>query len=271
MNAFDDAEAERAAERVAGRLRALASSLPLRPAFVEALSIEAQPAIHALIFAISTDRAEDPTALEHHETMAMVALLGRSIAIEGTTPTAAHGVIPALLAALRAEGFAVPRTLDEPLDVVFLEGFVRGRDEKLRTEWAKRALEHVVLLQLGDRVGLVVVRGEHDAEALAERLEALAREAFARELEALVIDASASESALEAVAGPLLHFAETVASVGMRVCFVGPKAEEWARFVRAEFAASLPEAVASARRGSGFASRAERSLVLPLRAWFRAR
>lgn len=271
MNAYDDADAERAAERVATRLRERASALPLRAAFVEALGIEAIPAIHALIFAISTDRAEDATSLEHHETMAMVALLGRTFALEGTTPTAAHGVVPALLGALRDEGFAVPATLDQPLSVVFLEGYVRGRDERLRIDLAKRALEHVVLLALGDRVGCVVVRGEHESEPLGERLEALAREAFALDLAAVVLDVSVGEHAAESVGPSLLHFAETLASVGMRLHFVGTKAEEWAGHVGGEASGSLAEALGMARKGPAFARRAERTLVRPLRAWLRGR
>ncbi len=271
MSGFDDTEADRAAERIAQRLRESSARLPLRPAFVESLAIESQPAVHALLFAVSTDKAEDPNSLEHHETTAMVALLGRAFAMEGATPTAAHGVVPSLLGAFRAEGFAVPSSLDEPLSVVFLEGFVRGREERLRHDLEKRLLDHVVLRTVFPRVGLLFLQGGYESDGLSARLETLARQAFSAELASVVVDLELTEQATEDASGAILHFAELVASVGIRVVFHGTSSASLAEQAGAEARSNLPDALSHALTFAGLRVRGEHALVRPLRALFRGR
>lgn len=270
MHEDGDIEAEHAADRIVACLRERASRLPLRASFVEALGREARPAVHALLFALATERASDPASLEHHETMAMLALLGRSFALEGTTPTAAAGVVPAILEAFRDEGFAVPSELDAPLGLVFLEGFVRGREERLRADLAKQALEHVVLIEPLPRIGIVVIRGDHDAELLASHLEALAREAFARELAACVLDVSLGGDAGEG-GSPVLHFASLIASVGVHVIFVGPSADAWAEALGAESRPTTARAVDRALEHARLIVRDDRAFGIPLRGLLKAR
>lgn len=215
-----DHDAELMTDRIAARMRDALGRVPLRSTFVDALGVEARPAIQALLFALSTDKAEDTSSLEHHETTAMIALLGRSFAFDGTTPTAAASIVPALLGAFRDEGLGVPSSLDEPLGVVFLEGYVRGREERVRAEGADRALESVALVRLAPRVGLVVIRGGHEPEPMVKRLESLAREAFAHELVVCVFDVALRESG-EGALGPILHAIELFRSVGIEIVVTG--------------------------------------------------
>jgi hypothetical protein len=270
MSEWDDIEAEQCAERIVLTFRELAGKLPLRAAFVDSLGLEARPAVHALLFALATDRAGDSSSLEHHETTAMVALLGRSFALDGTTPTAAAGVIPAMLEAFRVEGFAVPSGLDAPLGVVFIEGFVRGREERLRVDASRRALEQIVLLEVLPHIGIIVIRGEHDSEALGSHLESLAREAFARELAACVIDAQASADQAD-LDSPVLHFSELVASIGTHVIFVGPSSATWAEVAHTEARPTVLAAVDAALHHARLVVRDDRSFVVPFRGFFRGR
>lgn len=266
----DDIEAELAAARVVAAFLTRVQRLPLRRAFVDSLAHESGPAVHALLFALTTDRALDTNALEHHESTAMVALLGRSFALEGATPTAACGIVPALLDGFREAGFAVPPALDAPLLSVFVEGFVRGREEKLRADLGARALAHVVLSEILPKIGLVTIRGEHDCEQLGRHLESIARQAFALELSVCVVDVSVSCDPSD-YEEPVLHFAELVASIGTGVIFVGPTAEAWATRLDGEACESLRAAVDRALVWARLIVRGDRAFVVPFRALFRGR
>lgn len=215
-----DADAELATDRILARMREALARVPLRSAYVDALDVEARPAVQALLFALGTDRAEDVNSLEHHETTAMFALLGRAFAFDGTTPTGAASVVPAILDGFRGEGLLVPGSLDRALGLVFLEGYVRGREERIRADSASRALDSVTLIRVAPKVGVVAVRGAHEPEALLARLESIAREAFAAELEACVVDPGPREPG-DAVLAPILDFASLLATVGTEVIVVG--------------------------------------------------
>jgi len=264
-----DVDAELVTDRIVARMRDALARVPLRSAYVDALGVEARPAIQALLFALSTDQAENTNSLEHHETTAMVALLGRAFAFDGTTPTAAAAVIPSLLTGFRGESIDVPSSLDHPLAVVFLEGYVRGREERVRVEAGKRALESVSLVRLAPRVGLVVIHGAHEPEQLTARLEAIAREAFALEIAACVFDVAIRESG-DAVLGPVTNAIELLRQVGTDVVVAGASSGMFPESV-AQSRDSTPDAVALAMSVAGLAIGRDRALPRTLRALLRAR
>ena len=211
-----DAEVEAEIAAILAALRARLERLPLRSEFVESMSIEAAPAVQALHFATSVSMAADVNSLEHHETLAMVALLGRSCAVEDITPTAAHGVVPAFLGAFEDCGIAVSPSVASAVSIVFLEGFLRGRDESFAACSEARALAQVVLVRLSEAVGLVVLTGEFDGDALGERLEQLARAAFRAQLAAVVVHHEGAATVSEAQRAAAFGFVDLLASVGVR-------------------------------------------------------
>lgn len=214
-----DAEAERAVAAILAAFRGSLAQLPLSAERVEHLVIEAAPAVSALHFSLTVGRADDPISLAHHESTAMVALLGRACAVDDVTPSAAYRIVPCLLGAFGANGLEAPPALGEALAIVFFEGFLRGRDETYASLAEASALRHVDLVPIAQRIGLVVIRGGYGSDALLERLEVLAREAFRAQFEAVVVHVESMDA--EALGGSLFGFCDALASVGIAPLVIG--------------------------------------------------
>ena len=93
-----DEDPEALAERILARFEGEGlADISLRPEVKVELALEARPAVHALLFGLGTDRAGDAASLEHHESLAMVTLLGRALArLELVKMLALAGLIAAL-------------------------------------------------------------------------------------------------------------------------------------------------------------------------------
>src|SRR5690606_24181028 len=120
-------------------------------------------------------------SLDHHETLAMATLLGRKLALVGATPTAAQRLVPALLGALRAEGWAGPPAIDDALGVLLVEGFVRGREESLVGAAARDVAARIPVVPIAPGVLGVFPVGHYDAAPVTEVMEALSRRLFREE------------------------------------------------------------------------------------------
>lgn len=138
----------------------------------EELSLEARPAIDVLASSLRVGRGERADAIEHHEGLALVTLLGRRAGHLGVTPTAALALVPAITAAL---GRDVPDGLLRALHSVCLEGYVAGRDEALGEDSRRRLAQVQPILALGARCFALVLVGEHEAEALSAVVDRFAR------------------------------------------------------------------------------------------------
>ena len=131
----NDEDPEALAERILARFcdEGL-SSISLRPEVKTELALEARPAVHALLFGLGTDRAGDASSLEHHESLAMVTLLGRALALSGATPTPVLRVVPALLTSQDGMRIAADPTHVQTFDAIYSRSARPGdRDRRARS------------------------------------------------------------------------------------------------------------------------------------------
>src|SRR5687768_10169223 len=147
-------------------------------ALLEELAAETRPVVEALLFATSSGAA-DANAIEHHEGLAMVTLLGRRVGALGATPSAALALVPSLAAGFRESGRTLPPALHGPLQAMCMEGYVAGREEHLVREHANRFAESQPVVKIAPRVLALFLSGEHESEDLAEVVDRLGRQMLA--------------------------------------------------------------------------------------------
>ncbi len=271
-----DRDPEVVAEDAIARFReASASRLPLRAALADDLACEARPAVHALLFATANERVEDPESLEHHETLAMITLLGRRLALLGGTPTAALRLVPTLLAAVREANWPVPPGLDESLTTVAVEGFVRGREERILAEAAKDAVDRIPVVALADGCLAVLPRGRYDSEHLEAAMEELGRRMFREEVSVVLVVLDGLADVTAATARALLSIDEYARTLGVTAIFAGMDArfEEAAERAGVDrthltLASDAPDGVRRAFSIAGYAVTRVSWLPAPIREWF---
>jgi anti-anti-sigma regulatory factor len=177
------------AEKVLGRFRDEGlPGEPIRSSIVDDLVNEARPAVHSLVFATRTERTVGVPSLPQHECLAMVTLLGRRLASFGVTPTGALRAGHRLLEACHAEGLALPPAFESSLLAVFVEGYVRGREEHAREEGARALVDCQAVVTLAPGVVLVVLAGELDPDVLEGHVDEVGRVLLRGDAKAMVVD-----------------------------------------------------------------------------------
>jgi anti-anti-sigma regulatory factor len=268
--------AEVVAERAIERFRIAASAaLPLRADLADELSAEARPAVHALLFATASHTADDPESLEHHETLAMVTLLARRLALLGGTPTAALRLTDTLLESVRAEGWEVPTRLDPALTTVAVEGFVRGREERASTEAARDAVSRIPIVRLAEGCLGVFPRGHYESERLEAAMEELGRRLFREEIRVCLVDLAGVSGLSASAARALLSIDESARTLGVVAIFAGMGEELREAALRGglvldhlNLAVDAAEGLRRALSVAGFAVRRVSWLPAPIRDWF---
>ena len=152
------------------------------------LAREAAPIIDALLEAIARGAAADAQAVEHHEALAMVLLLGRRAGALGVTPTAALAIVPALCDALASVGAAIDSPFRAVLTALAMEGYVASREERVIDAAAARAVDTIAMFRVAPNCSALVLRGEHDPEQLREVVERFGRALFAADAKACIVD-----------------------------------------------------------------------------------
>ncbi|MCA9536354.1 MAG: hypothetical protein KC593_21880 [Myxococcales bacterium] len=263
----NDEDPEALAERILARFcdEGL-SSISLRPEVKTELALEARPAVHALLFGLGTDRAGDASSLEHHESLAMVTLLGRALALSGATPTPVLRVVPALLSAFRAEGAEPTDALEAALQAVCLEGFVRGREEAVERRVRRGHEQAIAPFILADGVVALRLVGDLSADALVAMIEELGRALFRADARACVVDVNPLSAPTPRRARALLSAHEVALTLGVRCIYSGLDAR-WQGELRdvdlstLTLADTFAEATALALAAAG--SRIARASLLP--------
>ncbi|MEM1417817.1 MAG: hypothetical protein AAGH15_23160 [Myxococcota bacterium] len=184
-------------------------------ALAPSLRDEGRPAACSLHFALSTETALDTLALEHHEALAMLTLLGRRLAILGLSPASAGQGVPALLAACRTQAMSVPEGLADDLSAAFVEGFVRGHGERQRGEWMDALQRAQPFLTPAPGVRLWVAVGGLDAERLGERGQSFARTVHREDAAAALYDLRALPAPGPRRAGALVDALEATRMLGV--------------------------------------------------------
>lgn len=196
-------------------------------AIAEDLATEARPAAEALHFATTMATTGDETSLDHHESLAMVHLLGRRAALRGLTPLGAFKLVPCLLEAIGASGSGgLPPRYVEALEVSCVEGYVRGREEAVAARLAERAARAMPTLPVAEGVRALILAGDHEAAALQERGEQFAREVFGAGGSAAIVDISGLLDPDRSRGATVLETLERLTTVGIAAALSGVT-ERW--------------------------------------------
>lgn len=142
---------------------------------LDAIEAEVAPILPVLVELPAADRAEaDFASFEFRESFTLLTLLGRRLALLDLTPTAALQVADIALAAA-GEGEPPDERFAVRARIAIVEGFVRGREERVAEIAERRAARPVRPLQVDDAIYALIITGVHDAEPLGEHVEALGR------------------------------------------------------------------------------------------------
>lgn len=216
------------------------------------LAAEARPVLDALSFGIAA-APDDPGALEHREALAMGALLGRRAALLRATPSVALAMVEAIDAALREIDRAPSTALIEALRAVIVEGYCAAIEERVQTDAARRAAETLVPQRIAPHCWLVIVSGEHAADALREGLDRAGRTLLDGDARACLVHVALTIEPTEDVAAELFGFDATARLVGAQCIFTNVS-PAWRAIARDPehlvFAPSFEEAL---RRGLALA------------------
>jgi hypothetical protein len=203
-------------------------SVPFREdsALAAELAEEAGPVLSALF----TASGVAPSAM--HEAFALLRLLGRRVGYLGATPTAALALCRALSKALEAVGCTCAQDQLDQRDMVCLEGYCSGRDDRLRENSARALFGQQLALTLAPGCHALVLSGAPPVEDLERWLDEAMRGLFRAEAKAAIVDATrldACDDSLQRILGTALI---TAASLGVHVALVADDSQLW-QFVAA--------------------------------------
>lgn len=193
-----------------------------------------------------------------HEGYALLTLLGRRAGSLGATPTAALVVLRAINAALTATGVELCAEFREELNMVLLEGYCAGRDERVSADLRASVASSQVSLALAPRCRLLAPAGPLEVEALEQVLDEAAREFLRDDGVSCLLDVSRLHCHPSAhTARALLEFCLACRAVGGNLVLVGGGTElmselralgfsERVAVVAESFAQGLTQALAAA-------------------------
>ncbi len=187
----DDAETDERERRATATIEeTFARSVPFAEdrACAAELAREAAPLIDALRQAFAGGAPERARALEHHEALAMITLLGRYAGVLEITPTAALAIVPAVLEGLATVEVTLGSAFASMLSALALEGYVAAREERLVELAAARAAAALPTLRIAPKCLALVLHGEHDPSVLRDVVEHFGRALFEADARSCVVD-----------------------------------------------------------------------------------
>lgn len=235
-------------------------------AAAQELSVEAGPVLEALSFALEQEGVREARVpLRSHEGLAMLTLLGRRAGIVGLTPTAALSLAPALGEALDEAGHDVTEAVTTTLQMVSMEGYVAGREERLLAESVDRAAGALGYVELSPGCMALLLAGLHDPQSLRLVGDDFSRQLLRRDVRACVVDIARLQEPSAERAAELLAVVHTAATLGVRSWVAGDR-ERWAHVLsdarldaaEAQWAASFKDALPRALSAAGWHLRRER-------------
>lgn len=193
---------------------------------------EVAPVLETLARAAGTFGAEagptvDPRGQSScHEGYALLTLLGRRAGLLGATPTAAFVVLRAIVSALTGAGVQLSASLRDELNMVLLEGYCAGRDERVSAELRASVARNQVSVLLAPRCRFVALAGPFEVEALEQVLDEAAREFLRDDGVSCLLDVSRLDCQPPVrSARALLEFCLACRAVGGSVVLVGLQPE----------------------------------------------
>jgi hypothetical protein len=161
-----------------------------------------------------------------HEAYALLSLLGRRAGWLGATPSAAFVVLRALVTALSSAGLEPSAEFREQLNMVLIEGYCAGRDERVSSELRASVARSQVSISLAPRCRYLAPAGPLEVEALEQVLDEAARAFLRDDGVSCLLDVARLESQpTERVARALLEFCLQCRSVGGSLVLTGVSPE----------------------------------------------
>ena len=185
---------ERILETFSERL-ALSSPYRTDRELARELSVEARPAISSLLVVADCEADERDRALDHHEGLALVTLLGRRAGVLGATPTAAVSIVPTLFESFALAGAPLPSDLAHDLATLCVEGYVAGREERLVEDHEVAMAEAQCAATITQGVALLTLSGDLSAESLERTVDRFARSMLKADTKAAIVDMTRLEGA----------------------------------------------------------------------------
>ena len=186
---------------------------------------EARPAIEAMAMALTLGAADDARTLGHHESLALVSLLARRAATLGATPSGADRIVRSIRHAFRECGRPIPAAAIDALSLAALEGYVMGREERVRQEQEERIASELGGRTLVDGVEWLSLVGELESETLDSIVEEFARRLHRRGAKAALVDVSALVGPDRRCAHSVLALDESARMLGVSAVFLA--GESW--------------------------------------------
>jgi hypothetical protein len=180
------------------------------------LRAEAAPVLETLIAALESGARSD-----EHETLALVALLGRRVATLDLTPTTALAAIDAMLEAARGVELAVSVRLERVLRAAAMEGLGAAIDERARAQMIERAGASLVPTIVSPRVVMLVLAGCDDADAIAQALARLGRASLDADARACIVHVSLAGEIPDDALAEIAAFEGSAHMIGARAIYSG--------------------------------------------------
>lgn len=132
----------------------------------------------------------DFASFRYRECFTVLTLLGRRLALLDLTPTAAVQVVDLALVAVDGGNEPMTDAFRRRALTAAVEGFVRGREERVAERAEARASRPVRPLRIDRGTFALVISGVHEPEALSEHVDALGRAMLDADSTTAVVDLS---------------------------------------------------------------------------------
>ena len=156
---------------------------------LDSIEKEVAPVLPLLVELPAHERAEgDFGSFQFRECFTVLTLLGRRLALLDLTPTAAVQVIDLVLSSIDDAGDGATARFERRARTAAVEGFVRGREERVTQTAETRASRPVRPLRIDDSTFALVVSGVHEPSVLSEQVDALGRAMLDTDATVAIVD-----------------------------------------------------------------------------------
>ena len=164
---------------------------------------------------------EDFESFSFREVLTVLTLFGRRLALLDLTPSAAVAVVEAALDASRGDDEPPTLAFNRHARIAAIEGFVRGREERVASAGEARAGASVRPLRVDADTYALIVSGVHEPEALSDHVDALGRAMLEGNASIGIVDLSQLGEPTRDRARAVLSAEEVVRMLGARCIFSG--------------------------------------------------
>jgi hypothetical protein len=228
----------------------------------EDLAAEVAPVLPLLTELQAIERASgDYESFQFRECFAVLSLLGRRLALLDLTPTAAIQVVGIALRSVEGNDESPSEDFRERAIAAAVEGFVRGREERVQQDAEARATKPIKPLRIDEAAFALIVSGLHEPAALSGCVDALGRAMLNAGVDVAIVDLTQLGEPNQDRAAAVFAADEVAKMLGGVCIFTGLDSRWSAAASDARIALdaihvapSLAAAIAAAREVSGRAS-----------------